>query len=250
MSEICITDKDYALQCDRNDQLKQFRHRFYFPPDTIYLDGNSLGLLSSDAEASLLRILNEWKSLGIKGWLDGQLPWFYMAEEMGRLAAPLVGADEGELIFTGTTTVNIHALLSTFYKPVAGKSKILADTLNFPSDIYALKGQIMLHGLNPESELVLVPSSDGYTLDENAIVEMMTGDVALIFLPSVLFCSGQLLNMAYLTQEAHKRGILIGFDCSHSAGAVPHHFSKWDVDFAVFCSYKYLNGGPGSTASV
>lgn len=248
MSDFYSTDLNYALKCDLNDPLAHFRQRFYMPADTIYLDGNSLGLLSADAENSVLNVLNEWKNMGIKGWLDGKTPWFYLAEEMGWLAAPLVGADKNELIFTGTTTVNLHALLSTFYKPEGSKTKILADTLNFPSDIYALKGQIKSHGLNPDNELILAQSPDGYTLSEQTIVDLMTDDVALVLLPSVLFSSGQLLDMAYLTHEAHKRNIIIGFDCSHSAGAVPHHLTKWGVDFAVFCSYKYLNGGPGSTA--
>lgn len=248
MSDSYSPDFNYALECDLNDPLAKFRQRFYIPPDTVYLDGNSLGLLSVDAENTLLNVLNEWKNFGIKGWLDGKNPWFYMAEEMGKLAAPLVGADENELIFTGTTTVNLHALLSTFYKPHGNKTKILADPLNFPSDIYAIKSQIKQHGLNPDNELILAQSPDGYTLSEQTIVDLMTDDVALVVLPSVLFSSGQLLDMAYLTREAHKRNIFIGFDCSHSAGAVPHHFSRWGVDFAVFCSYKYLNGGPGSTA--
>lgn len=237
-----------ARELDRNDPLAKFRQRFYIPEGTIYVDGNSLGLLSKDAEQSLLRVLNEWKTLGIKGWLQAQRPWFYFAEEVGEMAAELVGAAPGELIFTGTTTVNIHALVSTFYQPKGRRTKILADELNFPSDIYALKGQIKQKGLDPGAELLLVPSGDGNTLDEDHIVARMAEDVALVYLPSVLYASGQLLDMEYLTKEARKRDIPIGFDCSHSAGAVPHQFSKWGIDFATFCSYKYLNGGPGCTA--
>jgi len=241
-------DREFALQLDKNDLLAKFRQRFYIPEGIIYLDGNSLGLLSQDAEKSLLRVLNEWKELGIKGWLEGQRPWFWFSEQIGELASGLVGAAPGELIFSGTTTVNIHALISTFYQPSGKRTKILADELNFPSDIYALQGQIRIKGLDPEKELILSKSSDGQTLDEKAIVELMTDEVALVYLPSVLYASGQLLDMEFLTAEAHKRGIPIGFDCSHSAGVVPHHFSKWGVDFATFCSYKYLNGGPGCPA--
>lgn len=238
-----------AIEKDKQDPLKGFRSRFYIPDHTIYVDGNSLGLLSTDAEQSLLRVLDEWKKLGIKGWLQARQPWFYLAEEIGREASALVGAAPGELIFTGTTTVNIHSIISTFYEPEGQRTKILADALNFPSDIYALKGQIKQKGRNPADELLLVPDTgDGKTLSEDQIVSMMTDDVALIWLPSVLYNSGQLLDIEYLTKEAHARNIPIGFDCSHSAGAVPHHFSKWDVDFATFCSYKYLNGGPGCTA--
>ncbi len=237
-----------ARDLDRKDPLASFRKHFYIPEGIIYVDGNSLGLLSKDAEQSLLRVLNEWKTLGIKGWLQAERPWFYFAEEIGEMAAELVGAAPGELIFTGTTTVNIHALISTFYQPQGRRTKILADELNFPSDIYALKGQIKQKGLDPGAELLLVPSGDGNTLDEDHIVARMAEDVALVYLPSVLYASGQLLDMEYLTKEARKRGIPIGFDCSHSAGAVPHQFSKWGIDFATFCSYKYLNGGPGCTA--
>ncbi|MGM0496554.1 MAG: kynureninase [Bacteroidota bacterium] len=240
--------ESYSKELDEQDTLSMFRDHFFIPANTIYMDGNSLGLMSREAEYALERVLNEWRDLAIKGWLSGKTPWFTMAEKIGEKAAELIGAKPEELVLTGTTTVNIHSLVSTFYQPKRGKSKILADELNFPSDIYALKGQIKLKELDPDNELVLVPSEDGYTLDEQRIVEYMTDDVALILLPSVLYRSGQLLDMEYLTEEAHKRDIIIGFDCSHSAGVVPHELSKWGVDFAVFCSYKYLNGGPGCSA--
>ncbi|MFP4690325.1 MAG: kynureninase [Bacteroidales bacterium] len=237
-----------ARDLDHKDPLADFRQRFHIPDNTIYVDGNSLGLLSKDAEKSLLRVLNEWRTQGIKGWMDAERPWFYFAEHIGEMASPLVGAAPGELIFSGTTTVNIHALISSFYQPKGKRTRILADELNFPSDTYALKGQIKQKELDPDRELLLARSDNGKTLDEDRIVSMMTDEVALVWLPSVLYASGQLLDMEYLTQEAHKRGIPIGFDCSHSAGAVPHHFNRWGVDFATFCSYKYLNGGPGCTA--
>ena len=242
--------KDFAEELDREDPLSEYRERFYIREGTIYLDGNSLGLLSEDAESSLLRVLNEWKELGIKGWLEGEQPWFYFAEGLGKRCADFVGAEEEEVVATGTTTVNIHSLISTFYEPENEKTKILADELTFPTDIYALEGQVQLKGMDPEEELVLVRSDDGLTLNEERIVDMMRDDISVILLPSVLYRSGQLLDMEYLTEEAHKRGIPIGFDCSHSVGAVPHRFDEWDVDFAMWCSYKYLNGGPGSTAFI
>ncbi len=240
--------KELAAKLDREDPLAPFRNRFYIPKDTIYVDGNSLGLLSVDAEQSMLRVLDEWKTLAIKGWLEAKHPWFHFAEEIGNRAAELVGAGRDELIFTGTTTVNIHSLISTFYHPSGKRTKILADELNFPSDLYAIKSQIKQKGLDPERELVLVRSKNGHTIDEDDIAGMMDDQVALTWLPSVLYSSGQLLDMAFLCREAHSKGIPIGFDCSHSAGAIPHDFSRWGVDFATFCSYKYLNGGPGCTA--
>ena len=240
--------KDFAQKMDRDDPLRKFRDRFYIPQDTIYFDGNSLGLLSKDSEKAIERIINEWKTLGIKGWLAGEIPWFYISEKMGEVITPVIGAKPSEVIMTGTTTINLHSLVSTFYNPQGKCTKILADELNFPNDLYAIEGQIQLKGLDLKENLVLVPSSDGKTLDENLIVEMMTDEICLIILPSVLYRSGQLLDMKFLTEEAHKRNILIGFDCCHSVGAVPHHFDKWDVDFAFWCSYKYLNSGPGSSA--
>ena len=239
--------EEFARELDRKDPL-QFRDRFYIPQDTIYMDGNSLGLLSKDAEKSLLRVVDEWKILGIKGWLEAEPPWFYFAETLGDQAAELVGALPEEVAVTGTTTVNLHSLVSTFYHPEGKKTKILADELDFPTDIYALQSQIKLKGFDPESHLVLAPSEDGRILDEKTIVEYMADDIALAMLPSVLYRSGQLLDIYYLTEEAHKRDILIGFDCSHSVGVVPHSFDEWDIDFAFWCSYKYMNGGPGSTA--
>jgi len=241
------TTEDYAKQLDFQDPLRKFRSSFFIPENTIYLDGNSLGLLPREAEKTLLRAVNEWKTLGIYGWFEGEHPWWYYGENLGAKVAPLVGAEPKEVVATGTTTINLHSLVSTFYHPMGNRTKILADELDFPTDIYALKSQIKLNGLDPEEHLVLAPSN-GRFLKEERIVELMTDEIALVMLPSALYRSGQLLNMAYLTNEAHKRDIPIGFDCCHSVGAVPHYFDDWGVDFAVWCSYKYLNSGPGGTA--
>lgn len=238
----------FAAQLDREDVLSHFRQRFYIPDHTIYMDGNSLGLMPRDSEQCILRVIREWKELAIRGWMAGDHPWFYLPETIGRKCARIVGARPEEVILTGSTTVNIHALISTFYQPRGKRTRILADALNFPSDIYALRGQIRMKGMDPEKDLILIPGNEGRYLDERTIVDAMTDEVALVFLPSVLYRSGQLLDMPALIREAHARDILIGFDCCHSAGAVPHHFSEWDLDFAVWCSYKYMNGGPGSPA--
>jgi kynureninase len=242
--------EEFAHQLDRNDPLKGFRKRFVIPEDTIYFDGNSLGLISKEAELATQTVLDEWKKLGIRGWLEAQQPWFYFSEKLGEMVCPLVGAKPEEVVSTGTTTVNIHSLISTFYDPKGNRKKILADELNFASDIYALSSHLNLRGYNSSEDLILMASKDNRCLDEEAIIQSMNDEVALVFLPSVLYRSGQLLDMAYLTKEAHRRGILIGFDCSHSVGAIPHKFDKWEVDFAVWCSYKYLNGGPGSSAFI
>jgi len=244
------TNLEFARKLDTADPLKAFRTRFYIPENTIYMDGNSLGLLSKDSEVTLHYNLKKWKTKAINGWLEGDQAWFYYAEEIGKLAAPLVGAEPGEVIATGSTTVNLHALLSTFFKPEPGKNKILTDETNFPSDIYALKSHLKLRGLDPESHLVIVPAERDGTLSEGRIIKCMDEDIALALFQSVIFTTSQLLDVATLTQEAHKNGILTGFDCSHSAGVVPHTFDKDGVDFAFWCGYKYLNGGPGSSAFI
>ncbi len=239
-----------AKKMDSTDPLRHFKERFFTPTDSIYLNGNSLGLLSKDAATTLLRVLDEWKTLGVQGWGVGDKPWFYQAEKLGEKAAPLVGAKPEEVVATGTTTVNLHSLVSTFYQPTEEKNKILADELNFPTDIYALQSQVKLKALDPAKSLKLVKSDDGKFLDESKIKRMITKDVALVILPSVLFRSGQLLDIEGITENAHSKDVLIGWDCSHSVGVVPHKFDEWNVDFAFWCSYKYLNAGPGASAFI
>lgn len=241
---------EYARKCDHHDELAPFQHEFYKKEGTIYLDGNSLGLLSKRAEQSLLTLLDSWKQYGIDGWTEGKYPWYFLSEQLGELSAPLIGASPEEVIVTGSTTTNLHQVVATFYEPKEGKTKILADELTFPSDIYALQSQIRLKGLDPAEHLVQVKSRDGRMLNEEDIIAAMTEDIALIVLPAVLYRSGQILNMKLLTEEAHKRGIHIGFDLCHSIGSIPHHFAEWDVDFAVWCNYKYLNAGPGGVGSL
>jgi kynureninase len=241
------TDEETARKLDSQDSLAKFRSLFYVPDGEIYVDGNSLGLLSKLAEETVLRELNEWKTLGVRGWLEAKQPWFYLAEKLGAECSKLVGAKPEEVVATGTTTMNIHSLVNTFYGSRRNRTKIIADELTFPTDLYALQSLVKLRGADSDS-LILAKSADGRFLKEDSIIELMDDDVDLALLPSVLYRSGQLLDMEYLTEEAHKRDILIGFDCSHSVGVVPHHFDEWGVDFAVWCSYKYLNGGPGGTA--
>ncbi|WP_129689445.1 kynureninase [Gottfriedia acidiceleris] len=249
-TKVSETTLEFAKQMDSLDSLRQFRDEFYLKPGSIYMDGNSLGLLSKRAERTLLESLDDWKHYGIDGWTNGNHPWFFMAEKLGEKLAPLVGASSEEVIVTGSTTVNLHQLVATFFQPKGTRKKILADELTFPSDIYALQSQLRIHGLDPEQDLICVKSKDGRYLDEDDIINAMTEEVALIILPTVLYRSGQILDMKRLTEEAHKQGILIGFDGCHSVGSIPHSFSKWDVDFAYWCNYKHLNGGPGGVGGL
>jgi len=244
------SDEAYARERDANDALRGFRDRFYLPPDRIYMDGNSLGPLSREAEASVLAALADWKAHAIEGWTADERPWFWIGEELGALQADLVGAEPEEVVTTGGITTNLHQLLATFYRPAGRRTRIVADELDFPSDIYALQSQLQLHGLDPAEHLVLVRSRDGRTIDEADVVAAMTDEVALVWLPSVLYRSGQLLDLERLTREAHARGILAGFDLAHSAGSVPHHLHEWSVDFGVWCTYKYLNAGPGAVGAL
>ena len=240
-----------ACYLDQKDPFKKYREEFYLPDGKIYLDGNSLGLLSKRSEQALMEVLESWKYLGIEGWTQGKRPWFYLAEDLGKEMAPLIGARPEEVVVTGSTTVNIHQLVSTFYRPKGRRRKILADTLNFPSDLYALKSQLTLHGYSVEKDLICVPADPtGRFLNEDKIIDMMNDEVALAWLPTVLYKSGQLLDIERLTKAAHERGIIIGWDACHSIGSVPHQFAEWGVDFAVWCTYKYLNSGPGGVAGL
>jgi kynureninase len=244
--EIPVAVRDEALRLDADDELARFRDEFYLPQGQIYLDGNSLGLLSRRAEAAVLRVMREWKEFGVEGWTGGDPPWFYLAEALAANVAPLLGAEADEVIVANSTTVNLHQLLATLYEPRSPRTTILTDELIFPSDRYALQSQLALRGMDPDLNLKIVKSADGVTLDENEIVAAMTDDVQMVVLPTVIYTSGQLLDVAKLTCEAHRRGILVGFDCSHSIGAIPHQFDSCGVDFAFWCHYKYLNGGPGA----
>lgn len=241
---------EYACQLQEQDELSAFRNEFYMKEGSIYLDGNSLGLVSKRAERSLFELFESWKQLQIDGWTSGKEPWFFMSEKLGEAMAPLVGAHPEEVIVTGSTTMNLHQLVSTFYQPQGRRTKIIATELDFPTDIYAIQSQLLLRGYDPDEHLIRVKSRDGRCIEEEDIIALMTEEVALIVLPTVLYRSGQLLDIERLTAEAHTRGIIIGFDGCHSVGTIPHYFSEWDVDFALWCNYKYLNAGPGSVASL
>ena len=247
---------DYAAELDAADPLAHLADRFYDPDDEWYMDGNSLGLLSTEAEEAVDRAVAEWKDLAIRGWTDADPPWFYYGERLGDRLAPLVGADESEVVVANSTTVNIHTLVGTFYDRVRDRdeeterTKIVVNDLDFPTDHYAIRGQLRQRDVDPDDALTVVESRDGRTIEEDDVIDALDDETAVVFLPSVLYRSGQLLDIERITAAAHERGILAGFDLAHSVGVVPHDLSRHGVDFAVWCSYKYLNAGPGGIAGL
>ena len=245
-----IFDLEFARSLDRDDALASLREHFYTQPGQIYMDGNSLGLCSKEAEQAVLRTLADWKQHGIGIWTGADTNYFLYHDHISAKLARLIGAQPEEVTVCANTTLNIHQCCATFWQPTKERYKILVDELNFPTDRYALISQIRLKGYDPADVLVTVPSRDGKTMEEDDIIAAMAQDVALILLPSVLYRSSQLLDMERLSREAHRRGILIGFDLCHSIGNVDHDFEIIDCDFAVWCNYKYLSGGPGATAGL
>jgi kynureninase len=250
MSEAFQLGAEFARELDASDPLAGFRERFAVRSDRIYLQANGLGLVSREAEAAVQRALAAWKERAHRGWEEGERPWLTTAERLGALEAGLIGAAPDEVVATGTTTHNLHVLMATFYRPQGRRTKVLADELNFPSDIFALQSQVKLRGLDPAEHLVLVKSRDGRLLEEDDVVAAMTDEIAVMMLPSAIYRSAQVLDVERLTRAAHERGILAGFDLSHSIGITPHALDRWDADVAFWCGYKWLNGGPGAVGGI
>ncbi|MFQ3293444.1 MAG: kynureninase [Halobacteriales archaeon] len=235
-----------AREYDRENPLTSFRERFTVP-DELYLDGNSLGPISDAAEATLDRVVDQWRELGIRAWTEAEPPWFEYGERLGDRLATHIGARENEVVAANSTTVNIHTLIGTFLDAHDGPPGVLVNELDFPTDHYAIRSQFRQRGYDPDEHLIVVESRDGRTIEEDDVVAAMDEqEVGIVFLPSVLYRSGQLLDLERITEAAHERGILAGFDLAHSVGTVPHDLSDIGVDFAVWCHYKYLNAGPGA----
>ena len=237
-----------ARERDDADPLAAYRDRFDVP-DTCYLDGNSLGPASDEAVAALEHVVEEWRRLGIRGWTEGDPPWFWYGERLGGRLAPLVGARDSEVVVGNSTTVNIHTLVGTFLE-LADGDRIVVNELDFPTDHYAIRSQLRARGLDPDDHLVCVESDDGRTIDEAAVIDAIDDDTAVVFFPSVLYRSGQLFDLEVLTDAAHDHGAFAGFDLAHSVGVVPHDLSAIGVDFAVWCHYKFCSAGPGAVAGL
>ncbi|TCJ06421.1 kynureninase [Cytobacillus praedii] len=238
----------FAKQKDTKDPLRNFRERFINNQGQIYMDGNSLGLCSKDAKEALYHVIEMWEKHGIDIWSIEDSKYFLYQKVLGEKLAKLIHANNDEVTVMTNTTINIHQGISTFYRPTKERYKILVDDLNFPTDRYAVDSQVKLKGYTVEEAVKVISSQDGRFISEDLIIEGMTDDVALVLLPSVLYRSAQLLDMKRITEEAHKRGIIIGWDLCHSIGVVPHDFQDINPDFAVWCNYKYLSAGPGAIA--
>ncbi len=235
-----------ASELDRQDELASFRESFLISdPDLVYLDGNSLGRLPRDVIPRMQQALaDEWGSRLIRGWNDG---WWNAPARLGDLIAKLVGAAPGQVTVGDQTSVNLFKLVVSALKLRPDRRRIVTDTLNFPSDLYILQGVADL--LNCAHEIVRIGSQDDDITPDLAVLESAIDErTALVTLSHVTFKSGYLYDMRHLTQLAHQRGALVLWDLSHSAGAVPVELDECDVDFAIGCTYKYLNGGPGSPA--
>lgn len=241
------TSITYARRADLHDPLGKFRKQFFFPePGTIYLDGNSLGRLPHRTREILNHhIEHQWGKRLIRSWNEG---WFDLPEKLGARLAPIIGAEEDEVIVGDSTSLNLYKAAWAAVKHNKGRTRIVSDDLNFPTDLYVLQG-ITRH-LGKEFELVLARSSDGVSLKTEDLEKVVDDNTALVVLSHVTFKSAYMHDMETITRLVHSHGALMLWDLSHAAGAVPVALTKSDADLAVGCTYKYLNGGPGSPAYI
>jgi kynureninase len=250
-------DESFAQQLDAEDPLHLFRDKFHLPLGTdskplIYFAGNSLGLMPKAARIIVEEELDNWAKFGVDAHHSTGTPWYTYHEALREGAARLVGAKPLEVICMNSLTVNLHLMMATFYRPTKSRFKILMEEPAFPSDTYAIKTQIAHHGLDPNDALILAqPRKGEFTIRTEDIVDLIKkhGDqLAVVMFAGVNFFTGQLFDVEKITAAAQENGIVVGFDLAHAAGNVPLTLHDWNVDFAVWCSYKYLNAGPGAVA--
>ena len=248
----------FAQEMDQKDPLKSYRDRFHFPTFTTnsvrYFTGNSLGLQPKSTRDFINQELDDWAKWGVEGHFHGTNPWFKYHEFLTNAAAKIVGAKPIEVVITHSLTTNLHLLMVSFYQPKKGRTKILCEAKAFPSDLYALESQVRFHGLDPATELVAMSPRDGeHTLRDEDIVAKIAelGDsLALVMFGGVNYYTGQVLDMELITKAGHAVGAIVGFDLAHAAGNIPLQLNVWGVDFAAWCSYKYLNSSPGGVSGM
>ncbi len=246
----------FARSLDRKDSLKKFRNQFNIPKvngkTSIYFTGNSLGLQPKSTKKFVTEELDDWATLGVEGHLHSRRPWLYYHKFTKKGLAALTGAKASEVVAMNHLTVNLHLMLVTFYRPTATRFKILTEAGPFSSDQYAFDSQVKLHGFKPEDAIIeLKPREGEYTLrteDILAAIDQHKDQLALIIIGGVQYYTGQLFNIKKITEAGHRAGARVGFDLAHAVGNVPLNLHRDNVDFAVWCSYKYLNAGPGAVA--
>ena len=249
-------DAAQAAELDRADPLAGFRAHFHLPQhagkDEIYLCGNSLGLQPLNVERYMREELEDWQRLGVKGHFDGRRPWMPYHEFFAERTARVVGAKPGEVVNMNSLTVNLHLMMTSFYRPTPRRHKILIERGAFPSDHYAVEAQIRLHGLDPDTSLIeLAPTGGRAYIEESDIEALLKAEgesIALLMLPGVQYYSGQAFDIGRIARAGRAAGCVVGFDLAHAVGNLPLKLHDWDVDFAVWCNYKYMNAGPGAVA--
>lgn len=246
---------EYARRCDAEDSLSVFRGKFHIPTDDkgnelIYLCGNSLGLQPKATSEYIKKELEDWAKLGVEGHLEAEHPWLPYHEFLTKNMATIVGAKPEEVVMMNTLTTNLHLMMVSFYRPTETKYKIVIESDAFPSDKYAMESQLDFHGHNPKKDLILWKPREGEDLcrfeDLEQIMEQQGNEIALLMIGSTNYYSGQAFPLKKITELGHKYGCMVGFDIAHGAGNIQPNLHKTGPDFAVWCSYKYLNSGPGS----
>ncbi len=240
---------------DAQDTLAPFRSRFHIPPgraggDAAYFCGNSLGLQPRGVREAIDTVLDTWGGLAVDGHFAGSHPWMTYHEDLAGPLSRIVGARPEEVVAMNTLSVNLHLLMVSFYRPSGSRKKIIIEEKAFPSDQYAAASQLRFHGADPTVDLVEIPLGDDGLFDSDRAVDLLRAhrdDAALLLLGGMNYYNGQFFDIKRLTDAAHESGITVGVDLAHAAGNVPLHLHDWDVDFAAWCSYKYMNAGPGST---
>ena len=251
--------KEFAQILDNDDPLASYQSQFHFPYQRdgnkhIYLCGNSLGLQSKKTSDFVNQELEDWKNLGVEGHFHARNPWLPYHEFLSESYSKIVGAKATEVIAMNTLSVNLHLMLVSFYRPTKKRLKIIIEDDAFPSDIYAVESHISHHGLDPEKVLIKLKPRKGEvalrTGDITKYIKDNSSEIALIMLGGVNYYTGQVFDMQKITKVAKENKIIVGFDLAHAAGNIKLALHEWGVDFAVWCSYKYLNSGPGSVGGV
>ena len=248
----------FANKLDESDPLKNFRKKFFIPlhdgKESVYFTGNSLGLQPRTVSKYVQQELDDWATMGVEGHFQAKNPWMPYHEIFPKQLSTIIGARENEVVVMNQLTVNLHLLLVTFYRPTKSRFKIICEAKAFPSDQYAMESQVRYHGFDPADAILEVTPREGeHTIRHEDIIKIIQkeGDsIALVLFGGVNYYSGQLFNMQSITAAAHAIGAYAGFDLAHAAGNVELKMHDWDVDFACWCSYKYLNSGPGGVAGV